>query len=146
MSKPFKVSVSGVCENMKTVAKAGKHTFFMDEPENMGGTDAGADPLSTLLGSLISCKNVMLNLVAKEMEFHLNSAEFELEGNIDLAGLMGDPNVRTYFEHVHLNITLDTDESKERIEELLEKAASRCPVYQTLEAADVKLTVAWTTK
>lgn len=143
MGKPFKVAVSGECEKMKTVAKAGSHTFVMDEPESMGGTDAGADPLSTLLGSLISCKNVVLNLVAKEMGFQLNGAVFEVEGNLDLDGLLGDPSVRTYFDNVHLNITLRTDEADDRIEELLEKTQARCPVYQTLKAANVKLTTEW---
>ncbi|MDQ0255272.1 putative OsmC-like protein [Evansella vedderi] len=144
MSTQFTVSITGKSEGMKTEVAAGKHTLVLDEPESMGGKDAGADPLSTLLAALVSCKNVVINLVAKEMEFNLRGVEFKTDGNLDLRGLMGDPSVRTYFETVSLRVVLDTDEPAERIEELQIKSEARCPVFQTLKAANVELSTEWT--
>src|SRR5690554_4629564 len=126
-------------EKMKTVVETGKHSFIIDEPPSMGGTDEGADPLSTLLGVLVSCENVIVRLAANEMNFQLGTVEYEASGNLDTRGLMGDPSVRTYFETVNVKVTLDTEESQERIAELQEKVEARCPIYQTLKVANVDL-------
>jgi len=143
MSTQLTVTVKATSEQMKTEVEAGKHNFIIDEPERLGGQDEGPDPLSTLLGSLVSCKNVVIKLVTKEMDFKLGSVAFEANGDLDMRGLMGDSSVRTYFETVSLKVILETEESQERIAELQERAEARCPVFQTLKAANVELKTVW---
>lgn len=149
MSKLSTVSVKGTCPSDKIMQASivgGKHSFIIDEPANMGGTDEGIDPLSALLGSLIGCENVIIKLVAKEMNFNVGEIEFEVDGTIDIRGLMGTPDVKTYFDTVTIKVTLETDEPADRIAELKEKTEARCPVFQTLKAADVKLIQKMVTK
>jgi putative redox protein len=143
MSK-LTLKTTGLSEKMKTKLKAGEHTFTIDEPENFGGTNQGPDPLSVLLGSLASCENIIANLVAKEIQFDLQGIEYEITGELDLRGLMGDTSVRTYFEWVKIEAKLTTSESENRIQELREITDARCPIFQTLKAAGVNIVSNWT--
>ncbi|RBP85404.1 hypothetical protein DFO70_14411, partial [Cytobacillus firmus] len=48
-----KFNIESTSQKVTTEVKAaGAHTFFVDEPKNLGGNDKGANPLNTLLGSL----------------------------------------------------------------------------------------------
>lgn len=138
------LKTTGVSEKMKTQLNAGDHIFVIDEPEAFGGTNQGPDPLSTLLGALVSCENVIANFVAKEIDFDLQGIEYEVDGELDLRGLMGDSNVRTYFQWVKIDAKLRTSESEERILQLQELSDARCPIFQTLKAAGVDITSTWT--
>ncbi|QST00257.1 OsmC family protein [Pontibacillus sp. ALD_SL1] len=138
-----KFHVTTNSKGMKTEIKADEHTFVIDEPPKMGGTNEGADPLSTLLGSLAGCETVVANMVAKEINFDLESIEFNIDGSLDPRGLMGDENVRPYFQTVTVHALVHTSETQERINELQRITDKRCPVYTTLEAAGVELTPKW---
>ncbi|WNF37403.1 OsmC family protein [Bacillaceae bacterium IKA-2] len=137
------VKVEGVSNKMKTQLTAKEHQFTIDEPENFGGTNQGPDPLSILLGALASCENVIANFVAKEINFDLQGIEYEVTGELDLRGLMGDSSVRTYFQWVKIEAKLQTSESDERIEEIRKLTDARCPVFQTLKAAGVEIISNW---
>ncbi|KGX93758.1 osmotically inducible protein C [Pontibacillus halophilus JSM 076056 = DSM 19796] len=125
-------------------AKARKHTIIIDEPTSQGGRDEGANPLETLLASLAGCENAVANMVAKEMDFNLKGLDFQVKGELDPRGMMGTEGVRRHFETVTVDVTVDTDESDERIQELKEKTDDRCPVFQTLVSADVQMNATWT--
>ncbi|QZT35005.1 OsmC family protein [Caldalkalibacillus thermarum TA2.A1] len=43
-----------------------------------------------------------------------------------------------------LNLIVETDESEERLDELRRVTDSRCPVYNTLKAAGIKVKSEWT--
>ncbi len=143
MMSKMTVKVNGKSEKMKTDVTAGEHSFTVDEPENFGGTNKGADPLSTLLGALASCENIVANFVAKEIDFDLQGIDYEVTGELDLRGLMGDASVRTYFDWVRIEAKIRTSESDERIQELCERSDARCPIFQTLKAAGVDISSEW---
>lgn len=139
-----KVNITGQSFGMQSIIKAGNHTITIDEPETMGGKDTGADPLATLLSSLAGCENVIANFVAKEIGFDMQGMEFDITGIIDSRGLMGDPNVRPYFEKIRINGKVQTSESQERIDQLQKITDERCPVFTTLKAANIEMEVNWT--
>ncbi|WP_408011364.1 OsmC family protein [Pseudalkalibacillus sp. A8] len=138
------IRIKGNTDGMQSVLDAGKHQITIDEPPAMGGKDTGADPLSALLASLAGCENVIANLVAKEMDFDLKGIEFDISGILDTRGLMGDPNVKPYFEKIRVNAKVSTDESDERIQELKEKTDARCPIFTTFVAAGIETEANWT--
>ncbi|WP_059104392.1 OsmC family protein [Shouchella shacheensis] len=143
MADKMTFQVNSTSEGMRTDIEAGQHKIAIDEPENMGGKDSATDPLSTLLGSLAGCENVIANLVAKDIHFDLQGISFDIKGELDPRGLMGDPDVRPYFQKVSIEANVQTSETEERIQELQEKTDQRCPVYTTLEAAGVELHANW---
>ncbi|WP_282201373.1 OsmC family protein [Collibacillus ludicampi] len=119
------------------------HEIIIDTTPAFGGKETGPDPLSLVLSALAGCENIVANLVAKEINFDLQGIEFDIRGEFDPRGLMGDPNVRPYFEKVTIHAKVKTSESEDRLKELQEITDSRCPVYTTLKAAGVELESNW---
>ncbi|GMA64225.1 OsmC family protein [Alicyclobacillus fastidiosus] len=137
-----KITAQGA--GVRTEVSAGRHTFVIDEHANMGGQDAGPSPLDYLLGSLAGCEEVIAQLVAREMEFKLNGIQFDVQGTLDTKGLMGDPNVKPYFQKVRIRATVDTPEEESRVKQLQEAVDRRCPVFTLIKAAGVELDAEWT--
>ena len=69
-------------------------TFNVDEPEQMGGTNTGPNPVEYVIGAYAGCLNVVSHMVAKEMGFDIDSLKIHIEGDLDPSGFMGqNPNV-----------------------------------------------------
>jgi putative redox protein len=137
----FKVQGKG--SGMRTDSLAGKHKISIDEPISFGGMDSAIDPLSAFLASLISCENVMAQIIAKEMNFDLQGISFEADGSIDVSGLMGNLEVKPYFEQVSVRAFLETNETQERIEEMKNAVDLRCPIFRTLKDAGIPVENVW---
>ncbi|MED1204142.1 OsmC family protein [Heyndrickxia acidicola] len=135
--------ITGVSQGLQTKVRSVNHHFIVDEPQAMGGKDEGSNPLATLLGALAGCENIIANMVAKDINFDLQGIEFDIRGELDTRGLMGEPNVRPYFEKVTVHAKVKTTEAEERIKELQEKTDLRCPVFTTLKAAGVEMVPNW---
>lgn len=116
---------------------------FTDEPASLGGTNSAPSPLETVLVALVGCDGVIIHGVAKAMGFTYAGVDFACESQIDVRGPKGVPGVRPYFESANLDITIYTDESDRRLEQLKKNVEFRCPVMNLLRAADVKLTANW---
>lgn len=116
---------------------------YTDEPASLGGTNTAPSPLETVLVALVGCDGVIINGVAKAMRFSYEAVDFECRSQIDIRGPKGVPGVRPFFESVDLNIVLYTDESEQRVQQLIKNVEFRCPVMNLLRAADVKLNVEW---
>ncbi|GGM27688.1 hypothetical protein GCM10011351_11930 [Paraliobacillus quinghaiensis] len=140
----MKFNVKAQSEGVTVKAQAGKHEVVLDESAQMGGKDLGPNPLQNILVSLASCENVTGHIVAREMKFDLQGLSFNVTGEFDPRGFMGDPEVCPYFETVTVEATVTTSESEERIKELKEKVEARCPVYTMLKGANVEMIDNWT--
>jgi len=143
MGQKMKFKVTGIGDGMRSDSVAGKHKIALDEPVSMGGKDSAIDPLSTLLAALLGCENVMAQLIAKEMDFDLQGISFEVEGDLDPSGLMGNLDIKPYFEQVIVKAFIDTSESQERINELQAAVDLRCPVFRTLKDAGIPIENRW---
>ncbi|MDF1508101.1 OsmC family protein [Robertmurraya sp. DFI.2.37] len=144
MTQILQVKVDGTGSGMRLDATAGKHEIAVDEPASMGGNDSAADPLSTFLAALLACENVMAQIIAKEMSFDLQKISFDVEGSIDISGLMGDLEVDPKFQEVTVQATLQTSETQARINELQKMVDLRCPLFRTIKDAGVPIRNIWT--
>lgn len=117
-----------------------------DEPDTLGGTNTAPSPLETVLVALVGCDGVIINGVAKAMSFDYAGVDFRCESQIDVRGPKGVTGVRPYFEAATLDIVLYTDEPDARVRQLCKNVEHRCPVMNLLQAADVAMTVNWTTR
>jgi putative redox protein len=137
------IMVTSVSEGYTSTITAGHHMYYLDEPEKVGGHDLGPNPLQALLGALIGCETITAVAVAKEMDIDLHNLSFSVNGEYDTRGLKGDPNVRTYFENVKIKVAFQSNESLERINTLQLETERRCPVFNLLKSAGVKLVSHW---
>ncbi|MFD0850263.1 OsmC family protein [Sphingosinicella xenopeptidilytica] len=62
-------------DDYKVDVRAGHHTLVSDEPEKIGGRDAGPAPFQLLLAALGSCTAITLRMYAKRKDWPLESAE-----------------------------------------------------------------------
>ncbi len=117
----------------KTVVETRGFKMIVDEPENLGGTNDGANPVEYLLAALAGCLNVVGHIVAKEMGFNLRGIELELEGDLDPAKFLGkETNERAGYKEIRIKIKPDTDADGETLKKWLETVKSRCPVSDNI--------------
>ena len=107
----------------------GTHTFKVDEPGVLGGTDLAANPVQLVLASLGSCQAITYQIWATKLGIALEGVEARVEGDLDLRGLFGlDDAIRAGFSRIRLSVTLRGPEPPERYDELVGAVNRHCPV------------------
>lgn len=109
------------------------HKIIMDEPEEMGGTDQGMNPVELTLSALGGCFSICASMFSESCGVELNDFSIDLEGDLDLRGFKGADGIDPGFQEVRFTINIDSDSSKENIEQLIELIESRCPVSDSLK-------------
>ena len=129
---------------MMTVIDTGEYGLMVtDEPIPHGGTGEGPSPLQAVLGALCGCESVTFNRTAAEMDFEYDGIDFEAEFTIDIRGRLGVRDVTQHFQTIRVQATLYTTESEERIRAAIAETEARCPVYNLISDAGVKLEMLW---
>lgn len=133
----LKFGVNAKSENdTKTVAEARGFKMIIDEPEGLGGTNEGANPVEYVLGALAGCLNVVAHIVAKEMGFSLKGLEIALEGDLDPAKFAGkQTEERAGYQEIRVALKPDTDADAATLEKWLHVVEQRCPVSDNLSHA-----------
>ena len=107
----------------------GEHTLRLDEPESMGGTDAGPRPTRVLAASLAACTAITIEMYAERKGWDVGALEVRVD-------MRYDGPVPTEFT---VTITppdgLDDDQL-----ERLRVIAGKCPVHRAL-ADETKVTI-----
>ncbi len=130
---------------MLTEIDFGEYGYFAtDEPVGHGGTGEGPSPLQAVLGALCGCESVTFNRTAAEMDFAYEKIEFEAEFTIDIRGRLGVREVRPHFQTIRVEAVVTTEESEERLREVVEETETRCPVFNLVQDAGVKTEMRWT--
>ena len=130
----IKFNIKARSENStKTIVEARNFQIIVDEPKNLGGTDAGPNPVEYVLAALAGCLNVVGHLVAKEMDFTLRGIELEIEGDLDPAKFMGKTTQeRAGYKEIRVILKPDADTDKETLEKWVISVKERCPVSDNI--------------
>jgi uncharacterized OsmC-like protein len=109
--------------------RTGAHTFKVDEPEALGGTDVAANPVQYALASLGSCQAITYRIWAEHLGVDVDSVTVRVEGDLDLRGFFGvDDTIRPGFTSVRVHVSVKGPESAERYQELAAAVDEHCPV------------------
>lgn len=128
----------------KTTVTVRDFEVVVDEPETLGGTDNGPNPLEYLLAAQAGCLNATAHEVADDMDIVLDTVEIEIEGDVNPAKFQGqssDP--RAGYQDVRVTIEADTDADDEILTQWVEQTEERCPVTDNMQNAtpmDVSVT------
>lgn len=128
---------------MKTVVKARKFELVLDEPEQLGGKDEGANPLEYILASLAGCYTVVGNMAARELGFELNGMDMEITGSLNPARFSGQSyDDRAGFKEVNIKIQVDSNTDLETLNKWIKIVEDRCPVTDNLtNTTPIKITI-----
>ena len=107
--------------------------FEADHPEIFASEDLGATPVELVLAGLASCLTAGVAAVAQNRGIQLRSVEAELEGSMDIQGILGvDGDVRNGYNDVKVKFNIDADASQEDIEALVAQSQKRSAVYDVI--------------
>jgi uncharacterized OsmC-like protein len=118
----------GLC----TEIEAGGHVMIADEPESLGGTDAGPTPYDCLLAALGGCTAITLRMYADRKGWPLESVTVRLsQDRIHARDCEECETEEGRIDRIEREIELEgpLDETQRR--RLLE-IADMCPVHRTL--------------
>jgi uncharacterized OsmC-like protein/alpha/beta superfamily hydrolase len=122
----------------------GRHRLLADEPESIGGFDAGPAPYDLLGAALGACTSMTVRMYATRKKLPLERVTVEVAHGkvhatdciecVDHERLTGSTGMIDRFERI---IRLDGEELTDDDRRRLLAIADKCPVHRTLEAASV---------
>ena len=116
----------GACQRH---AHSEPHVVGSDEPTVLLGADNAANPAQHALHALAACLCSTLVIHATARGVRVRSVQTELEGDVDLHGLLGlDASIRNGYEGIRVGLKVDADAPPEVIDELVQVAKQRSPL------------------
>jgi uncharacterized OsmC-like protein len=107
--------------------------FDNGEPPVLLGDNEGANPVEFLLHALAGCVTTTFVLHATARGIRLREVSTELEGDIDVQGLLDlDPSAAVGYEEIRIKMHVEADASDAEIEELIEFTKAHSPVCNTV--------------
>ena len=104
-----------------------------DEPDALGGTDTGPNPVEQVLAALGNCLAVGYAANATAMGIEIKDLDINLEGDLDLHTFLGlAPQGNAGYDNISVRVNIDSDASQADIETLHEKVVGTSPVGHTL--------------
>lgn len=103
------------------------------EPPVLLGANEGANPVEYLLHALAGCVTTTFVLHAAARGIEIRELSTELDGDIDLHGLLGlDEECNPGYSGIRIRLHVEADCSDEELEDLLAYAQARSPVCNTM--------------
>ncbi len=138
--KPAEVVVRGNADGFLQEVVSGKHHLRVDEPVNVGGTDAAPGPYDYLLIALGSCTSMTVGLYARRKQLPLENITVSLlHSRIHAKDCEECEMKEGMLDRIDISIELTGPLTPEQRAKLMEIAA-KCPVHRTLKSEiDIRL-------
>jgi uncharacterized OsmC-like protein len=120
-----------------------RFSFDIDEPCELGGSNAFANPQEYLIAAINACLTVGYVAQCAIRGITLTQLEIETEGEIDLRGFLGiDPTVPPGYESLSYTVRIKGDGTEEQFAEIHEAVMATSPnVYNIANAVALKPTL-----
>ena len=132
MAKTIFKASAHLQEGVMVKARARNFEITVDEPETLGGTNMGMNPVELVLTALGACQAIVAGTYAKKFDIDLKDFWVELEGDLDPDGFLGKSDVRKGYSEIRYNIHIDTSAPREKVEEFIQFVEATCPVGDTI--------------
>jgi Predicted redox protein, regulator of disulfide bond formation len=132
MLTTFKATAKKLPNGLQVETSARGFKIILDEPQDLGGTDLGMNPVEAILCALGACQSIVAAAFAKPRHFTFEEVHIELEGDLDPDGFMGKADVRNGFQEIRYSMHFKTNETQEKAESFANFIEKRCPVGDCL--------------
>jgi len=117
----------GACQNFQ---RSQPFVFEKDEPPVLLGNDQGANPVEYVFAALDGCLTTSLIYHAAAQGIKIDEVETSFSGDLNLHGFLGlDESIRNGYEKIKVTFKIKADASKEKLQELVQLAQKRSPVF-----------------
>lgn len=131
-TEPVEGVVTRTGQGFRTEIAAGRHRLVADEPESVGGTDAGPTPYDLLGAALGACTSMTLRMYADRKEWPLEEAIVHLtHSKVHASDCERCETEEGKIDRIERSIEVKGDLSDDQRQRLLE-IANKCPVHRTL--------------
>lgn len=83
-------------------------SIVTDEPISRGGTGSAPSPLETVVGALCGCSAVTFERATRDLGLDYGGIDFDAAYRLDGRGLLGEAEVRPYFDTVDVDSRVRT--------------------------------------
>jgi uncharacterized OsmC-like protein len=126
-------SQSALQEGFRSEVAVREHKLVVDEPLQLGGGDAGPNPVELVLAALGTCQEITYRAYATVLGIPLERVSVNLTGTIDLKGFFAvDDTVRPGYQMVTGTVRLESTASDEQLEMLRNAVNAHCPVLDII--------------
>lgn len=132
MLTTFKATAKKMPEGLQVETNSRGFKILMDEPEDLGGTNAAMNPVEAVLCALGACQTIVASAFAQAQDFTFEEFHVELEGDLDPDGFMGLSDARNGFQEIRFVMHFKSNESKEKAEAFADFIEKTCPVGDCL--------------
>jgi uncharacterized OsmC-like protein len=123
----------------------GRALYAAEAHPGVGGPGAAACSGDLLLGALAACAQLTCQMVAANMGIVDLTVAVSVEGDLDLRGTLGTPDVPVGFQAIRLRYALEGEVDPDRLERLKDRTERYCVVLQTL-LSSTSIESQWSTK
>ena len=113
-------------------SRAEAFEFVNGEPPVLLGHNEGANPVEFLLHALAGCVTTTFVLHAMARGIAIRSLSTELEGDLDVRGLLALGDVPPGYESIRVTLNVDADCPDEDLDALIAFAQAHSPVCNTI--------------
>ena len=136
--KNFNISCEMLPDGMQVECTMGAKPFklLIDAPPGLDGTNEGPSPLLVILASIGACIVAVTKFWAKIMNIKIESLTVNSRGHINLGAIFGiDDSKLAGYDKLEPVIRIKADASEEKINELMDKVLSHCPIITNMNGA-----------
>src|SRR5690625_1470516 len=107
-------------EGVQVKVRSRDFEIIVDEPESLGGTDTGMNPVEMVLCALGACQAIVASVFAKQHDMTFSDFRVELEEDLDNDGFLGKFDVIKDYIEIRYNINIETDIHIEKDEKFVD--------------------------
>ena len=110
--------------------------LLIDAPGGLDGTNKGPSPLLVILSSVGACIIAVTRFWAKIIDIKIEEMKVFSRGHINLGAIFGlDDSKLAGYDNLEPVIRIKADASDEKINELMDKVMSHCPIITNMSGA-----------
>jgi uncharacterized OsmC-like protein len=106
--------------------------LIIDEPNQLGGTDKGANPVEHLITAVVSCFAITFEVFASQAGIRLEEVSADIEADLNVAVFLGIEEGERGILNPVIKLRAVTSASKEKVKEIANQVLTVSPVLNSL--------------